>query len=275
MQNSGAGVAISLLLHALAAVALARIAWNVPAPPGPPAAAVVWLGEWSPAPVPGAQQGRDDVDSDLGSTSTSADVPPTPQTVQSEPPTNPGDGSSSAPPAAPEQPAPSTLPRPAIDLSTARRRAIEDAVAEHQRGASYRSFSFPGTIAEEQTFEEAERQARIEVGLQPAKTAFDSPSKGRAGLEDTNPLGQYVVWITDDCYQTFGVGNPFLVASVRGLFAAPTTTCVPVQPRNDLFENLKPSYLMSSDEITDRTERLLRMERLGRTDTGAVASFDD
>lgn len=275
MQNSGPGVAISLVLHALAAVALTRIAWKISTPPEPAGASVVWLGEWSPAPVPGAQQGRDSVDSEPGSTSDAAEEPPTPDPAQSERPTNVTDGPSSDAPPAPKQPASSTSPRPAIDWSEARRRAIEDALAEHQRGASYRSFSFPGTIAQEQALEQADRQARIDEGLEPPKTAFDSPSKGRAGLADTNALGQYVVWITDDCYQTYGAGNPFLVASVRGLFAAPTITCVAVQSRNDLFENQKPSYLMSLGEITDRAERLQRADRLGRTETGAVASFDD
>jgi hypothetical protein len=275
VQNSGAGVAISLVLHALAAVVLARVAWNVTTPAVPAAASVVWLGEWAPAPLPGAQQGRDEVDSEPGSTSDSAEEPPTPDPVQGERPTNVTDGPSRDAPPAPEQPASSTSPRPAIDWSEARRRAIEDALAEHQRGASYRSFSFSGTIAQEQALEQAERQAAISAGLEPPKTVFDSPSKGRAGLGDTNPFGQYVVWITDDCYQTYGAGNPFLVASVRGLFAAPTTACVPVQARNDLFENLKPRYLMSLGEITDRAERLQRADRPGRTETGAVAWFDD
>ena len=99
----------------------------------------------------------------------------------------------------------------------------------------------------------------------PQRPRSTPPSKGRAGLADTNALGQYVVWITDDCYQTYGAGSPFLVASVRGLFAAPTITCVPVQARNDLFENQKPSYLMSLGEITDRAERLNVADRLGRT----------
>jgi hypothetical protein len=178
-------------------------------------------------------------------------------------------------PATPDPQPPSASGVP-IDWAAARRRAIEDTAAERERGASYRSFSFPGTLAEEQAFEEEEaeeRQARIEVGLPPSKTAFDSPSKGRAGLDDTNAFGQYVVWITDDCYQTYGTSNPFLVAGAAALFLAPATTCVPGEPRGDLFENLKPSYLASRAERDDRAERLGRADRFDRTETGAVASF--
>jgi hypothetical protein len=276
VQNSGPGVAISLVLHALAAVALTKIAWKITAPPAPEEARVVWLGEWSLAPSAGAQRGRDEVDSERGAVRNSR---------EGARPAEPNDSGAASvtedvrlriAPATPDPQPPSASDVP-IDWAAARRRAIEDTAAERERGASYRSFSFPGTLAEEQAFEEEgdaeEREAPIGVGLPPPKTAFDSPSKGRAGLDDTNAFGQYVVWITDDCYQTYGTSNPFLVAGAAALFSAPATTCVPGEPRGDLFEGVKPSYLISRAERDDRAERLGRADRFDRNETGAVASF--
>ena len=274
VQNSGPGVAVSLVLHALAGVALAKIAWTIPGPPAPAPASIVWLGEWSHAPIEGSQRGRDEVDSEPGAGSRSPEEEaPTALPNGGAPPASAADDAPPDGAQATRLPQPQPTSPPPVDWAAARKRAIEDAVAESERGASYRSFSFPGTIAEEEEVVEAERQARTERALQPPKTAFDSPSKGRAGLADSTPFGQYVVWITDDCYQTWGTSNPFLVAGAAALFAAPATTCVPGQPRADLFENLKPSYLMSLEERDDRTERLRRADRLGRTETGAVALF--
>jgi hypothetical protein len=160
-------------------------------------------------------------------------------------------------------------------LADARQRAIDAVLEEHARGSSYLSFTFPGTIGEEQAFHESERHRRAEAGLQAPLTVFDSPSKGRAGLDEETVLGQYVKWVSDECYQTRGTANPFISWIAHGLYAAPTTTCVKAKPRGDLFASAKPCYLMDADERAAATERLQRIERLRRPTTGAVMSLEE
>jgi hypothetical protein len=262
---ANATVAISILLHALAALVVGRVIWVVPAPP--PSAktpSVVWFGAWKPVPEAAEQQGQDNTDSEAGRADQgTVSLRETPQDAQIPKPVIAGEPSAPQPPAAPAE------PPPAIDWAEARRRAIEDVAEERERAASYRSFSFPGTIDEEQALDESERQRRVVAGLRPPRTAFDSPSKGRAGLTEHNAFGEYIVWRSDECYQTFGTKNIFILPSAQGLFGAPMTICVSTHPREDIFANAKPSYLMGAEEHAERAERLIRL------DTGAIASFGD
>jgi hypothetical protein len=261
---ANAQVAISIFLHALGALAIGRTIWVVPTPPNAKTPSVVWFGAWEPVPEAAEQQGQDDADSDAGRTNQeTVSLPETPQDAQILEPVIAEEPSAVQPPAALAE------PPPAIDWAETRRRAIEDVVEERERAASYRSFSFPGTIDEEQAFDESERERGVVAGLQPPKTAFDSPSKGRAGLTEHNVFGEYIVWVSDECYQTFGTKNIFILPSAQGLFGAPMTSCVSAHPREDVFANAKPSYLMSAEEHAERAQRLRRV------DTGAIASFGD
>jgi hypothetical protein len=89
-------------------------------------------------------------------------------------------------------------------------------------------------------------------------------------LRETTALGVRVRWISDECYQTLGTGNLFVLPSVLGLYAFPTTLCVGAQPRGDLFWDAKPAYLMNGAEREATAEKEQRMERLRRPTTGTV-----
>jgi hypothetical protein len=187
-----------------------------------------------------------------------------------------------APGTAPTQtestPAPSSSPsieERATDFSEASRRAAVDVLEERDRAGSYRSFVFPGTIAEHEAFDEAQRLRRVERGLQAPLTAFDSPAKGRAGITETDAYGRTVRWISDDCYQTTGTNNLFLLPAVAGLFAIPMTSCAQPPPRADLFATAKPDYLMGADERTAAAAASARRERLRRPTTGVVMSLEE
>jgi len=275
MQQANAGLATSLVFHALAAVALSRMAWHVALPPEPARPAVVWFGAWADETTTGAQDGSDSVDAEQAvpteGHATSAPLSPLPAPATAPDPL--------APLPAPAPPEPRTA-APAqqsggagivLDWSERRRKAIDDVLAERERAASYQSFSFPGTLDAEQAFDEAQAQQRSEAGLAPLRTVFDSPAKGRAGLSETTPLGEQIVWVTDECYAKYGTGNGFLLPSAAGLYNVPMTTCLRVKPRDDLFANAKPRYLMSAEEHAERAQRLVRMA----TAVGAVATFDN
>lgn len=73
----------------------------------------------------------------------------------------------------------------------------------------------------------------------PSKSVFDSPSVGRAGLEERTALGQTVRWVTDECFQTIGMGNMFGFPAGADIYNMPMTNCVHTKPRSDLFEHLK------------------------------------
>jgi hypothetical protein len=140
---------------------------------------------------------------------------------------------------------------------------------ERAREGAYRSFTFPGTVAEEEAYAEAERHRRAERGLQAPLTAFDSASKGRAGLSEKSPFGKTTRWITDDCYQTSGTDNPFILPSLQGLAGMPVRMCTQ-SSRGDLFATAKPDYLMDDEERAATDAAIERRERLRRPTTGAV-----
>jgi hypothetical protein len=144
---------------------------------------------------------------------------------------------------------------------------------ERARAGSYRSLTFPGTIAEQEAFDEVERFRRVERGLQVPLTAFDSPAKGRAGISATNAFGQTIRWISDDCYQTSGTNNLFILPTLQALAGTPVTMCT--RPtRDDLFATAKPDYLMDTEERAATQAMLERRERLRRPTTGAVLPLD-
>jgi hypothetical protein len=145
-----------------------------------------------------------------------------------------------------------------------------EVLEERAREGAYRSLTFPGTIAEQEAFDEAERFRRAERGLQAPLTAFDSAAKGRAGLSWTNASGQTTRWITDDCYQTSGTNNLFILPSLQALVSMPVTTCTGRLARGDLFVAAKPGYLMDDEERAATDAAIERRERLRRPTTGAV-----
>jgi hypothetical protein len=229
----------------------------------------VWFGEWSTEPAAGPQDGADPSDSEDATPAPQAEIPvPVAPTAERASEPEPSQGAVETPAPAAAQSAANGA-GVALDWSVRRRQAIDDLRTQSERAASYRSFSFPGTLAEEQAFAVANEQRRVEAGQAPARTAFDSPAKGRAGLSETTVLGERIVWVTDECYAKTGSNNLFLLPGAAGLFDVPMTTCVRVHPRDDLFDDVRPRYLMSADERADRAQRL------GRDDNGAGPTFDD
>ncbi len=88
-------------------------------------------------------------------------------------------------------------------------------------------------------------------------------------MSERTVTGDYVRWVSDDCYQTFRGSNLFVLPSLRGLAGMPMTNCSrPV--RDDLFAEAKPDYLMSDEERAEAAQRFRRREQLRRATTGAV-----
>ncbi len=270
MRRLRIGVPLSLALHALVALGASRFAWQPPQSGAKPAPRVAWLTAPAPAPVIPPKNEELKLKESPRQPSSTAEVAIEHESEESAPP---ADQVRAEPTETTTTQPPEPTRRPLTDLADARQRAIDALLEERERGSSYRSFTFPGTLAEEQAFAESARHRRAEAGLQAPLTVFDSPSKGRAGLDEKTVLGAYVKWVSDDCYQTRGTANPFILSIVQGLYTAPTTTCVAATPRGDLFASAKPSYLMDADERAAATERLQRIERLRRPTTGAVMSL--
>jgi hypothetical protein len=130
---------------------------------------------------------------------------------------------------------------------------------------SDRSFSFPGTVAEQRAFDEEEQFRRVDRGLQAPLTAFDSPSKGRAGLTASTALDS-LAWVSDDCYRIADTSGRIWLPG----FMVPATLCTGRQPRSDQFAGAKPSYLMDADERAAASADDQRRERLRRPTTGEV-----
>jgi hypothetical protein len=262
------GVPLSLALHVVVALVASRFAWQMQQPIAKPPIRAIWLtAPIAPPAIPPAGQQTDPIPQQPIApneeiTQPAKGLPPRP-TDQVSP--------SDSTPTATQPPTPS--PRFLDDLSEARQRALESALQEEERALSYRSFTFPGTLGEQQSSRESERHRRAEAGLQAPLTAFDSPSKGRAGLSEQTAFG-YVRWLSDECYQISGNTNLFLLPSAQAL-SGPTTACVRARPRGDLFENAKPSYLMDASERDATAERLQRLDRLRRPTTGTAMSLEE
>jgi hypothetical protein len=261
MRRWRANVLLSVALHALTALGLGRVDWYASPPlaesrpirgrlvrPEPPA-----------APTPREQP-------------PAAREPVAPSVEQSAPERP---GAEPAPRAVPspeqtESAGVEPSPVPGEDLATrldeALRSAFVDLDTARRRQDSVRSLRFPGTVGEERAFRESEGLRRAERGLQEPLTAFDSPSKGRAGITERFGNGQVIRWVTDDCYQLLGVSNPFLLFPD---FWAPSTLCGQPRPRDDLFATSK-SYLMDDAERAEADAVFQRRERLRREPTGAV-----
>jgi hypothetical protein len=278
MRPLPGGIPLSLVLHALVALGVSRIASHAPEPVvGRNPATFMWI--TAPRPDPASEQPRAEsqrsADPEPATGPDAADGVPA---VANEPDRTRAPGAI----ATLTESAENTAPPRASDLGSlpgglteARRRAIESLATERERGSSYRSFIFPGTLAEQQAFAESEGHRRTEAGLQAPLTAFDSPSKGRAGLSERTSLGQYVRWVSDDCYETLGTGNLFVLPSAEWLYSMPTVNCVDPRPRSDLFASAKPAYLMDAKERAAADERLQRIERLRRPTTGAPTSLEE
>ena len=264
MPRSRAGVVLSVALHATALVVIGRIASDAREPAASPPArrpTVYWLEFVGPAGVVGA--------------ASPVAIEPPPRAAE---PRRPAPARAPAPrrnPPAPATAPPATepaqeVPRAApVDFTAARQRAAKEVLAERDNATSYRSFSFVGTIAQQAAFDDDERFARVERGLQAPLTAFDSPAKGRAGGIERNGLGQATAWVSDDCYRLSGTGNLFLDQLLPGFMNAPTI-CTRRDPRTDVFATAKPTYLMGSDELAEAQQAGQRFERLRRPTTGVV-----
>lgn len=270
-MRPGTAIGFSVIAHALAAAGVTVASSRIPrvvVPKPPPSAFWVTMPERTLPPPPAV----------LVPPEPKASPPPVPQPPErarrAEVP-----APHSAQPAAPSTPpdassSPLTAPGRALELEEARRRAASEVLQERAREGAYRSLTFPGTLAEHEAFDEAERFRRVERGLQAPLTAFDSPSKGRAGLSDTSPWGQTTRWISDECAQTSGTNNPFILPSLQALAGMPVTRCTdPV--RDDLFATAKPDYLMDDEERAATDAALERRERLRRPTTGAVLPLAD
>src|SRR5882672_407849 len=268
-MRPGTAIGLSALLHALAALGLSVARWgNPPAAKRPAPTFWATMREPERPPTPPEPQ--------------PAIAAPREQPARVQPAEKPairGVETRAAPaPTTPQEsvPVPSSsqpTEERALDLDEARRRAAVEVLRERERAGSYRSFTFPGTIAEQEAFDEAERFHRVERGLQAPLTAFDSPAKGRAGITETDAFGQTVRWISDDCYQTTGTHNLFLLPATAGLFAIPMTNCAVPPPRADLFAAAKPDYLMDEAERAATTAASARRERLRRPTTDVVMSL--
>lgn len=260
MRLSRSGI-LSVALHALALYGLMRAGWQTPRPVTQRQATIVWLAA-APAPPPPASEARPSpAEPNLGSEDGSRAEPAGVRAPRRVP-------TSRSPPAEvlPVPPTAAQSAAPAPDLAEARRRATTNALEDAERAGAHRSFAFPGTIAQQRAFDEAERNRRREHGLQPPLTVFDSPAKGRAGLAE-EPAGPFGVhWVSDDCYVFREPTERFILP---GLFVEPTT-CTRRLARADLFVTAKPSYLMHEDERAAVDAETQRRERLRRPTTGAV-----
>ena len=284
MREVPRGSLLSITLHLLVALGVSRFAWRASEPAAEAPRAIAWLvpqralpvlepAPAAPEPLAPSELERRPELAEPGPEDARAERTTKPPDFASTPvaPTNRSDRAedgktSSAAPGAPRSP---------LDLSDARARAIDSVLKERDVESSYRSFIFPGTLGEQQAFDEAERHRRAEAGLQAPLTAFDSPSKGRAGLKERTALGVSVRWVSDDCYETTGTGNLFILPSLQALVDMPATNCVSPQARGDLFVSAKPAYLMDAGEREAAAEREQRIERLRRPTTGVAMSPED
>jgi hypothetical protein len=271
-------VVVSLALHGLALVGLSWFALQ-PLQPGLPAQPIlVWL---IPPTAPNVPEPAPVDLASAGAASEPTRAEPAPSTrppIQPEPRREPsrererqkpaGAGEAVTPTGAgDETPLQSTPPRPRPSLSPAeaRQRAVDSVLEERQRGSSYRSFTFPGTIAEQQKLDADEALRRSEAGLQAPLTVFDSPSKGRAGLDEHAVPGEHFRWVSDACYQNVEMNTAFAFVPLMT-----PTLCARSRPREDLFVSAKPTYLMGAEERQAATKRVQRLEHLLRPTTDAV-----
>jgi hypothetical protein len=265
------GIGLSLLAHALAVCGLMRVVWHTPQRPVAPVlqGEIVRLGaepepaapEERPAPSEPTARSADDSRSG-GAPGRRARSQPANRT----PPEAVVAPSAPSPAVSPDT-TPSGLSVP--DLVEARRRAATDVLEDGARADARRSFTFPGTIAQQREFDESERFRRREHGLGPPLTVFDSPAKGRAALPEERTVVYGVHWVSDDCYV---FREPTERFAVMGMLIPPVQpiTCTRPLARTDLFVTAKPSYLMHDEERAEVDAETQRRERLRRPTTGAV-----
>jgi hypothetical protein len=271
-------VVVSLALHGLALVGLSWFALQ-PSQPGLPAQPIlVWL---TPPTAPDVPEAAPADPASAGAASEPTRAEPAPSTrppMQPELSRQPSRERERQKPAGAgeavtrtgagdETPPQSSPPRPRSSLSPAeaRQRAVDGVLEERERGSSYRSFTFPGTIAEQQKLDADEALRRTEAGLQAPLTVFDSPSKGRAGLDEHTVPGEHFRWISDACYQNVEMNTPFTFVPLMT-----PTLCARSRPRDDLFLSAKPAYLMGAAERAATAAHVKRLERLRRPTTDAV-----
>jgi hypothetical protein len=275
LQLPRKSVVVSLALHGLALVSLSRFALQPLQPALPAQPIFVWL---APPTAPTVPEPAPAEPRSAAAASKPTRAEPAPST---RPPTQPevsrdqsreherrkpaGTGEPVTPTdETPRQPSPPG-PRSSLSPAEARQRAVDSVLEERERGSSYRSFTFPGTIAEQQKVDADEAQRRTEAGLQAPLTVFDSPSKGRAGLDEHSVPGEHFRWISDACYQNAGMNTPFTFVPLMT-----PTLCARSRPRDDLFMSAKPTYLMGAEERAVAAKRVQRFERLRRPTTDAV-----
>jgi hypothetical protein len=265
MLRPRGGTLLSLGLHALAGLALSRAIFHDTQPATEDRTTVFWLTlpERPAAQLPPASPSTDEP---------IAVAPEESRRQIIEEPLPTEDATDSPDGETPSAPSPATRADRSQQLVEARERAISDFVTEQERAGSHRSFLFPGTLREQRAFEESKRLRRVERGLQQPLTAFDSPSKGRAGLTGTAAAGQEIQWTSNDCYRIRGTGNLFAYGDM--VQQNPLSACARPRPRGDLFATAKPSYLMDEDERAEADAAFQRRERLRRETTGAVLQLE-
>ena len=265
MRLSRLAIGLSVSLHALAFCGLTRWAWRPTIRATEPQAVVAWLATPQAAPSPAESRDRPSPAEPSPSKDASRAQRDAVRAGRSVP-------ASRSPPTedTPSRPEANT---PAPDFVEERRRAAADLLEDGARADSRRSFSFPGTIAQQRAFEESERFRRRERGLQPPLTVFDSPAKGRAALPEEQMVVYGVHWVSDDCYVFREPPDRF---AVMGLLIPPVppTTCPRRPARTDLFATAKPSYLMGDEERAAVDAETQRREHLRRPTTGAVMRLE-
>jgi hypothetical protein len=271
MRLSRSGIGLSLLVHALAVCTLMQAVWRTPQRSPAPVllGEIAWLGV---EPEPAAPEERPAASEP---TARSADHSRSGDESGRARPSRPA---KRAPPdavLAPSAPSPPMAPAAAPsgpsapDLIEARRRAATDVLEDGARAEARRTFTFPGTIAQQREFDESERFRRREHGLGPPLTVFDSPAKGRAALPEDRMVVYGVRWVSDDCYVFREPTERFAVMGML-IPPVPPTTCTRPLARTDLFVTAKPSYLMHDEERAEVDAETQRRERLRRPTTGAV-----
>lgn len=266
------GIGLSLLVHALVLCGLLRAFWGTPKRSAAPAlqAAIVWL---APEPAPSAPEegpAPAGAAAGLAGASRREDAPARARRSVPENRTAPKAAITPSAPSPGEARAAAPSGPSASELVEARRRATVAVLKDGARADARRSFSFPGTIAQQRAFDESERLRRRERGLGPPLTVFDSPARGRAALPE-EPTGPYGVhWVSDDCYVFREPLDRFILP---GLFVEPIT-CTRRLGRTDLFLTAKPSYLMGDEEPARVDAETRRRERLRRPTTGAIMPLE-
>jgi hypothetical protein len=234
--RSRRAIAASIILHAALVLAVSRGSWRAAdGDDREPPPAVVWLSETMPTRIDAAADVREHRsppdDTDASEVVDAAEA--------ADPAAEAAEAADRADPANPADPV--DAPRRAIveaqiDWQREARRVVDSAREQREREARYRTFSLSDVVPGSPPQGEP----------RPRRSVFDSPAAGRAGLSYQDASGATVRWISDACYSVSGgVGNIFAFPLSVAAADLPNVTCVRLIPRSDLFEHIKPAYLLT------------------------------